>query len=112
MRKRIALLLAVVFVITAVFTSYSIKALNSLLATQNINETAKVEKIEIFHSYVTQQCLSCILVGGYAEAAVNTYFQNEVPNGKLGMFEKWAKIILSAFFLAVGIYYTVMVFLW
>ena len=31
---------------------------------------------------------------------------------KLSVFEKWAKIILSAIFLAVGVYYTVMVFLW
>jgi len=82
MKKRGALLL-VVFAIIIILASYSIMTLNSLQATQNINETAKVEKIEIIHFHVTQQCLSCILVGGYAEETVNTHFQNELSSGKL-----------------------------
>jgi len=31
---------------------------------------------------------------------------------KLSLFEKWTKIILSSIFLAVGVYYTLMIYLW
>jgi len=83
MKKRGALLLVIVIAIIIILTSYSIMTLNSLHASQNSNASGIVEKIEIIHFHPTQQCLSCKLVGRYAEETVNTYFQNELSNGKL-----------------------------
>jgi len=42
-----------------------------------------VQKIEIIHFHGTHQCYSCITVGAYAEETVNTYFSEEVKNGKI-----------------------------
>ena len=82
MKKKRALLL-VISAIMIILASYTILTLNSLHANQNINASSTVEKIEIIHFHVSQQCLSCILVGGYAEETVNTYFQKELSSGKL-----------------------------
>jgi hypothetical protein len=45
--------------------------------------TLQVEKVEILHFHATRQCYSCITLGDYAEATVNTYFAPEVASGKV-----------------------------
>jgi hypothetical protein len=50
---------------------------------QNIDYLNDVEKIEVLHFHGTHQCSSCIAVGDYAEETVNTYFADEVKNGKV-----------------------------
>ncbi|MBU0757782.1 MAG: hypothetical protein KKF44_06950 [Nanoarchaeota archaeon] len=42
-----------------------------------------VNKIEVYHFHATQQCWSCKTVGEFAEETVNTYFREEVNNGKI-----------------------------
>jgi len=44
---------------------------------------SEVEKVEIIHFHGTNQCYSCITVGAYAEETVNTYFADELKNGKV-----------------------------
>jgi len=66
-----------------------ISGCNSEGTNQNLNvektssSDAKVEKIEIYHFHGTNQCYSCKTVGAYAEETVNTYFAEEVKNGKV-----------------------------
>ncbi|MFP4112623.1 MAG: nitrophenyl compound nitroreductase subunit ArsF family protein [Candidatus Woesearchaeota archaeon] len=43
--------------------------------------TINIDKLEIYHFHGTNQCYSCITVGDYAEATVNTYFKEELENG-------------------------------
>lgn len=46
------------------------------------NERAiNIDKLEIYHFHGTNQCYSCIAVGDYAEATVNTYFKEELEKG-------------------------------
>lgn len=40
-----------------------------------------IDKLEIYHFHGTSQCASCIAVGDYAEATVNTYFKEELEKG-------------------------------
>ncbi|MFO8068090.1 MAG: nitrophenyl compound nitroreductase subunit ArsF family protein [Bacteroidales bacterium] len=40
-----------------------------------------IEKLEIYHFHGTNQCYSCITMGDYAEATVNTYFKDELEKG-------------------------------
>jgi len=40
-----------------------------------------IDKLEIYHFHGTNQCYSCITVGDYAEATVNTYFKEEIEKG-------------------------------
>jgi len=42
-----------------------------------------VEKIEVIHFHLNQQCTSCIILGNYAEDTINTYFSSEVSSGKI-----------------------------
>jgi hypothetical protein len=43
--------------------------------------TIAIDKLEIFHFHGNSQCYSCVTMGDYAEATVNTYFQDEVEQG-------------------------------
>ncbi len=40
-----------------------------------------IDKLEIYHFHGTNQCYSCVTVGDYAEATVNTHFQEELEKG-------------------------------
>jgi hypothetical protein len=40
-----------------------------------------IDKLEIYHFHGTNQCYSCVTVGDYAEATVNTYFKEELEKG-------------------------------
>jgi len=40
-------------------------------------------RVEVIHFHGTHQCYSCITVGDYAEETVNTYFSQELSNGRL-----------------------------
>ena len=40
-----------------------------------------IDKLEIYHFHGTNQCYSCVTVGDYAEATVNTYFKEELGKG-------------------------------
>jgi len=71
--------LAVVMIIV----SYSALTMNSLQPAPNNNATGTVLKVEVIHFHPTQQCLSCILLGDYAEETVDTFFQSELSSGKL-----------------------------
>lgn len=42
-----------------------------------------VERVEVYHFHLTQQCYSCKTVGAYAEETVKTYFPDELKSGKL-----------------------------
>ena len=53
---------------------------NSVLG---IKSNIDVDKLEIYHFHATNQCYSCITVGDYAEATVNTYFKDELESGKI-----------------------------
>lgn len=60
------------------------KGANGNAVTQtNDPKNIVVDKIEIFHFHGTYQCYSCITVGQYAEDTVNTYFADEVKDGKV-----------------------------
>lgn len=45
--------------------------------------SGNVEKVEVYHFHATRQCYSCVTLGEYAEATVNTYFSPEVASGKV-----------------------------
>ncbi len=51
------------------------------LTNREISEN--IEKIEIYHFHGTQQCYSCVTMGDYAEATINTYFADELKSGKI-----------------------------
>jgi PBP1b-binding outer membrane lipoprotein LpoB len=40
-------------------------------------------KVEVYHFHGISQCVSCITVGAYAEETVNTYFSQELKDGRL-----------------------------
>jgi predicted RND superfamily exporter protein len=40
-------------------------------------------KVEVYHFHGNSQCVSCITVGAYAEETVNTYFSQELKDGRL-----------------------------
>ena len=53
-------------------------------AVSNLEEgerTINIDKLEIYHFHGTNQCYSCVTVGDYAEATVNTYFKEELEKG-------------------------------
>jgi hypothetical protein len=56
---------------------------NSLSSTSNHERIINIDKLEIYHFHGTNQCYSCITVGDYAEATVNTYFADELESGKI-----------------------------
>jgi len=72
--------LAMVLVVSGC-NSEGISQNQDIKKTSSLNEN--VEKVEIFHFHGTNQCYSCITVGAYAEETVNTYFAEEVKNGKV-----------------------------
>jgi hypothetical protein len=43
----------------------------------------EIIKIEVFHFHTSSQCYSCITIGEHAEETINTYFLEEVENGKI-----------------------------
>lgn len=55
--------------------------------TCSLDDTAdneiNIDKLEIYHFHGTSQCVSCITVGDYAEATLNTYFADELQSGKI-----------------------------
>lgn len=52
-------------------------------STNNIPQKVNTVKIEILHFHPKVQCVSCKTLGIYAEETVNTYFSNELKNGKI-----------------------------
>lgn len=42
-----------------------------------------IDKLEIYHFHSTNQCYSCKTVGAYAEETVNTFFPEELKDGKI-----------------------------
>jgi frataxin-like iron-binding protein CyaY len=44
---------------------------------------SSIQKIEVIHFHATQQCISCVMLGQYAEETVNTYFSKELESGKI-----------------------------
>ncbi|MBA2851148.1 hypothetical protein HNP86_001279 [Methanococcus maripaludis] len=48
-----------------------------------IINNSNVEKIEVMHFHLNQQCPSCIVLGNYAEETINTYFSSEISSGKI-----------------------------
>ncbi|MFA5763903.1 MAG: nitrophenyl compound nitroreductase subunit ArsF family protein [archaeon] len=42
-----------------------------------------IDKVEVIHFHGNNQCSSCIAVGSLAEETVNTYFSEELKNGKI-----------------------------
>lgn len=81
MRKYLYFLagLAVVMIVV----SYSALTMNSLQPAQGGNTTGTILKVEVIHFHPTQQCLSCIVLGDFAEDTVNTFFESELSSGKL-----------------------------
>jgi hypothetical protein len=69
--------------IVIVLVSYSALTMNSLQPTQNNNSTGTVQKVEVIHFHPTQQCVSCIVMGDFAEDTIDTFFQSELASGKL-----------------------------
>ena len=51
--------------------------------TQNSEEKQPAEKIEVVHFHATQQCWSCITVGGYALKTIKERFTEEYKNGTI-----------------------------
>lgn len=54
---------------------------NSVTSTSTDERIINIDKLEIYHFHGTNQCYSCITVGDYAEATVNTYFKEEIEKG-------------------------------
>jgi len=51
---------------------------------QVVDSTLKADPhIEVIHFHGNAQCNSCVMVGAYAEDAVNTYFADELKSGDL-----------------------------
>ncbi len=46
-------------------------------------EKVNVLKVEILHFHPKSQCYSCKTLGEYAEETINTYYSNELRNGKI-----------------------------
>ena len=77
--------LPVILLITALFLvgCTSQAQTSSTTGDMTAKTTSIVEKVEIIHFHGTHQCYSCITVGAYAEETVNTYFAEDVKNGKV-----------------------------
>lgn len=55
----------------------------AILAKQDSTPTAPTVKVEVYHFHGNSQCVSCRTVGAYAEETVNTYFSQELKDGRL-----------------------------
>ena len=56
----------------------------NIVASTSVGEKEiNIDKLEIYHFHGTNQCYSCVTVGNYAEATVNTYFADELKSGKI-----------------------------
>lgn len=53
------------------------------LPKQDSTPTAPTFKVEAYHFHGNSQCVSCRTVGAYAEETVNTYFSQELKDGRL-----------------------------
>ncbi|MFP4189630.1 MAG: nitrophenyl compound nitroreductase subunit ArsF family protein [Candidatus Woesearchaeota archaeon] len=54
---------------------------NAVSEQETRERTINIDKLEIFHFHGNNQCHSCITVGDYAEATVETYFEDELEEG-------------------------------
>jgi len=76
-------LILLFIVIPVVMFSGCVSQGNSGNTSVNIDPNSNVERVEVIHFHSTHQCYSCITLGNYTEEIVNTYFSNEVKNGRL-----------------------------
>lgn len=74
-----SVLLATCFLTGCVSNTGAVPNTSSLRMTS----TLPVERVEVYHFHLTQQCYSCKTVGAYAEETVKTYFPDELKSGKL-----------------------------
>lgn len=80
-KKRWVMLGALAVVALAIYAGYVYS--NAGIPSNNNNATHIVAKVEVIHFHITEQCYSCIMVGGYAQQTVDTYFANETASGKV-----------------------------
>lgn len=52
-------------------------------ATSALPENVTVTKLEVFHFHPTRQCPSCITIGDYANATLETHFADELASGMI-----------------------------
>ncbi len=52
-------------------------------ATSALPENVTVTKLEVFHFHPTRQCPSCITIGDYAKATLETHFAGELASGMI-----------------------------
>lgn len=58
---------------------------NTQKSSQNVEarETKPAEKVQVYVFHSTARCYSCIMMGQYAKATVEEFFQTELKNGKI-----------------------------
>lgn len=56
---------------------------NQIQEGQGQSTKGKAEKIEVVHFHATQQCWSCMTVGGYALKTIKEKFSEEYKNGTI-----------------------------
>jgi len=87
MKQIIFLGLILIIVVTGCTTNTEVsnKGIDNIPdnASSSVNINSDVEKVEVLHFHATQQCYSCKTVGKYTEDTVNTYFANELNEGKI-----------------------------
>lgn len=84
-KKSIFLLLMLLIILIAGCsnTTDNISEGDNMQSIADFGRDVKIEKLEVIHFHGTNQCYSCITVGDYAEATVNTYFSDELKSGKI-----------------------------
>lgn len=84
-------LIVVAGVLMAGCTTQTADSAAAAIPAQNLTSPASavlpanvtVTKLEVFHFHPTRQCVSCITIGDYTNATLNTYFADDLASGKI-----------------------------
>lgn len=92
MKNKYLLIQIILFFVIAIFLIYfgSLKGgteAKSGLNEDSLIEKTKAEQIEVFYFHSTARCVSCLKLEEYTRNTINSFFQEELSDGRLNFKE-------------------------
>ena len=92
MKNKSLLVQLILFFVVAGLLVYFGSLKNNIGASSNLNkdnliEKPKAEQIEVFYFHSTARCISCLKLEEYTRNTINSFFQEELRDGRLNFKE-------------------------